>query len=301
MTRVSRLTARGAVFPILAVTFVFPTVAFAGPRSGHGTSHGISHSVGHGISHGIGHHTTHRIGSSSTRGISHSSTHGISHSSAHGSTHSFGHGVTHGISHGTTHGISHAIGHRTSHGITHSTTHGFSHSLGHVIGHSIGHKIGRSSHHGLVYGHAYHHDRHIGHYSSGLYLSYRSYDPYYRSYGSYGYPSYAYPSYGYPSYAYTRVYVPTDTLADRGAAETYVRPPTRGDVEASGVSRQSGDGERSIPDGVVVTHPLMEATEAPEVLPPLSEEERSDGAEDRVDTSVPSRPPSGSGGTRVLR
>ena len=162
-----------------------------------------------------------------------------------------------------------------------------------MIGHSIGHKIGRSSDYGLAYGHEYHHDRHSGHYSSGLYVSYRSYDPYYRSYGSYGYPSYA-----YPSYASTLVYVPTGTLADRGAAEPYVRPPTRGGVEASAASRQSGDDERSIPDGVVVTHPLMEATEAPEMLPPVSEEERSDGAEDRVDKSVPSRDPSGSGGTR---
>lgn len=167
-----------------------------------------------------------------------------------------------------------------------------------MTGHSIGHNIGRSSDHGLVYGNAYHHDRHIGHYSSGLYVSYRSYDPYYRSYGSYAYPSYAYPSYGYPSYASTLVYVPTDTLADRGAAERYVRPPTRGGVEASAASRQSGDDERSIPDGVVVTHPLMEATEAPEVLPPVSEEERSDGDAHRVDKSVPSRGPSGSGGTR---
>ncbi len=298
MTRVSRLTVCGAAFPILAVTLVLPTVAFARPPSGHGTSRGISHSVGHGTSHAIGHHTTHRIGSRST--------HGISHSSTRGSTHSFGHGVTQGISHGISQGISHAIGHRTSHGITHSTTQGFSHNLGHVIGHSIGHKIGRSSDHGLVYGQAYHHDRHIGHYSSGLYVSYRSYDPYYRSYGSYGYPSYAYSSYAYPSYAYpsyasTPVYVPTGTLADRGAAEPYVRPPTRGGVEASAASRHSGDDERSIPDGVVVTHPLMEATEAPEVLPPVSEEERSDGAEDRVDTSVPIRPPSQSGGTRVSR
>ena len=280
MTRVSQLTVCGAVSSILAVTLALPTVAFARPRSGHGTSHGISHSVGHGISRASGHRTTHSIGSRTT--------HGISHSSTRGSTHSFGHGVTHGISHGITRGISHAIGHRTSHGISHSTTRGFSHNLGHVTGHSLGHKIGRSSDHGLVYGHSYHHDRHIGHYSSGLYVSFRSYDPYYGRYSSYA----------YPSYASTLVYVPTVTLADRGAAETYERPPTRGVVEASGASMQSDDAERSIPDGVVVAHPLMEATEAPEVLPPVSEEERSDGAEDRVDQSVPSTDPSGAGGMR---